>query len=131
MTIGRFVQVGLIGASIGLVLISALAATNTVPGSFAEQDVSAISADATKPKPDCNGITVTVLVTGGSGGAGNDLVLGTSASTTRYAGTAATTASTAAAETTSCGAMLARTSASAVPARIRSTPPARHRFSRT
>lgn len=78
MTIGRFVQVGLIGASIGLVLISALAATNTVPGSFAGRDVSAISVDATKPKPDCNGITVTVLVTGGSGGAGNDLVLGTS-----------------------------------------------------
>jgi len=78
MTIGRFVQVGLIGASIGLVLISALAATNTVPGSFAEQDVSAITVDAKKPKPDCNGITVTVLVTGGgNGGAGNDLVLGT------------------------------------------------------
>ena len=31
MTIGRFVQIGLIGASVGLVLISALAATNTVP----------------------------------------------------------------------------------------------------
>ena len=78
MTIGRFVQVGLIGASTGLVLISALAATNTVPGSFAEQDVSAITVDAKKPKPDCNGITVTVLVTGGgNGGAGNDLVLGT------------------------------------------------------
>ena len=80
MTIGRFVQIGLIGASVGLVLISALAATNTVPGSNAELDVSTITVDQLKPNPDCNGITVSVLVTGGgNGGAGNDLVLGTAA----------------------------------------------------
>lgn len=79
MKIGRFVQVALIGASVGLVLISALAATNTVPGSNAEQDVTGITVDQLKPMPDCNGITVTVLITAGNGGTGNDLVLGTSA----------------------------------------------------
>ena len=80
MKIGRFLKIALIGASVGLVLISALAATNTVPGTNAERDVSTITVDQLKPKPDCNGITVTVLVTGGgNGGAGNDLVLGTAA----------------------------------------------------
>jgi len=79
MRIGRFVQIALIGASVGLVLISALAATNTVPGSFAEQDVTAISIDAEKPKPDCNGITLTALVTGAgtiNGTNAAELVLG-------------------------------------------------------
>jgi len=79
MKIGRFVQITLIGASVGLVLISALAATNTVPGSFAERDVSAISVDDKKPKPDCNGITLTVLVTGVNGGNPNELIVGTGA----------------------------------------------------
>jgi len=79
MTIGRFVQIGLIGASVGLVLISALAATNTVPGSNAEREVSAITVDAKKPKPDCNGITVTVIVTGVNGGNANELIVGTGA----------------------------------------------------
>lgn len=78
MRIGRFAQIALIGAAVGLVLISALAATNTVPGSNAEQDLSTITVDQLKPQPDCNGITVTVLITGGNGGVGNDLVLGTS-----------------------------------------------------
>jgi Ca2+-binding RTX toxin-like protein len=62
--IGRFIQIALIGAAVGLVLISALAATNTVPGSNAGANASAISVDAKKPKPDCNGITVTALLTG-------------------------------------------------------------------
>jgi Ca2+-binding RTX toxin-like protein len=79
MKIGRFVQIALIGAAIGLVLISALAATNTIPGSFAEQDLSAISVDAKKPKPECNGITLTVLVTGVTGGNANELIVGTAA----------------------------------------------------
>jgi Ca2+-binding RTX toxin-like protein len=60
------------------VLISALAATNSVPASNAERDVSAITVDGLKPKPTCNGLTVTVLVIGGAnGGNGSDLVLGT------------------------------------------------------
>ncbi|HWL33662.1 MAG TPA: hypothetical protein VNP89_08655 [Gaiellaceae bacterium] len=64
----------------GLVLISALAATNAVPASNAERDVSSITADDMKPKPMCNGITVTVIVTGGgNGGNANELVLGTAA----------------------------------------------------
>ena len=79
MKIGRFVQIALIGAAIGLVLISALAATNTIPGSFAEQDLSAISVDAKKPKPECNGITLTVLVTGVTGSNANELIVGTAA----------------------------------------------------
>lgn len=77
MKLGRLAAVG---AICGLVLVSALAATNAVPASNAEHDVSPITVDQKKPQPTCNGITVTVLVTGGgNGGAGNDLVLGTAA----------------------------------------------------
>lgn len=77
---GRLARLAAVGAACGLVLISALAATNAVPASNAEQDVSAITVDQKKPKPACNGITVTNLVTGGvNGGGGNDLVLGTAA----------------------------------------------------
>ena len=79
MRIGRFARIALIGAAVGLVLMSALAATNTVPGSNAERDVSAITLDAKKPKPDCNAITVTALVTGAgtiNGSNSAELVLG-------------------------------------------------------
>jgi len=79
MTIGRFLQIALIGASVGLVLISALAATNSVPGSNAGQSISGITVDRLKPQPDCNGITVTALVTGGNGGNADELILGTAA----------------------------------------------------
>ncbi len=80
MKLARLARFAAVGAVCGLVLISALAATNAVPASNAERDVSAITVDQKKPKPDCNGITVTVLITGGgSGGNGNDLVLGTAA----------------------------------------------------
>ena len=78
--IGRFVQIALIGVAVGLVLISALAATNTVPGSRAERDVSAISVDAKKPKPECNGITLTAIVTGVNGTNASELIVGTGAS---------------------------------------------------
>ena len=77
---GRLVRFAIAGAACGLVLISALAATNTVPVSRAERDVSAITVDQKKPKPDCNAITVTVLVTGGGNGNGSaNLLLGTAA----------------------------------------------------
>lgn len=83
MRIGRFIQIALIGGAVGLVLISALAATNTVPGSNAGSSQSAITVDNLKPKPDCNGITVTNLVTGGGdGGNSADLLLGTAAANT-------------------------------------------------
>ena len=76
----RLARYGAVGAVSGLVLISALAATNAVPASNAERDVSSITADDMKPKPMCNGITVTVIVTGGgNGGNANELVLGTAA----------------------------------------------------
>jgi Ca2+-binding RTX toxin-like protein len=42
--------------------------------------VSAITVDQKKPKPACNGITVTTIVTGGgNGNNANNLVLGTAA----------------------------------------------------
>lgn len=79
-TLARFVVVG---AACGLVLVSALAATNAVPATRAERDVSTITVDQKKPKPSCNGITVTVLTTGGgNGGNGDDLLLGTAAANT-------------------------------------------------
>ena len=76
----RSARLAAVGAACGLVLISALAATNAVPASNAERDVSAITVDQMKPQPTCNGVTVSVLITGGgNGGNGNDLVLGTAA----------------------------------------------------
>ena len=75
---GRAARIGAVGVACGAVLISAFAATNTVASSRAERDVSAITVDHKKPRPDCNALTVTNLVTGGAGGGpANDLVLGT------------------------------------------------------
>ena len=66
-----------VGAACGLVLVSALAATNTVSASRAGRDVSTSTADQKKPQPACNGITVSAVVTGGAnGGAADELVLG-------------------------------------------------------
>ena len=65
------------GAAIGAVVISALAATNAVPASRAALRASAITVDGLKPKPQCNGITVTVLRAGVDGANRDDLVLGT------------------------------------------------------
>jgi hypothetical protein len=76
----RLVRFASVGAAFGLVLVSALAATNAVPASNAERDVTGITVDQMKPKPACSTITLTVLVTGGAnGGNGNDLVIGTAA----------------------------------------------------
>lgn len=79
MRIGRAAQVALIGAAVGVVLVSALAATNTVPGSNAGLSSSGISANDLKPQPDCNGIAVTALVTGPSGGVASELIVGSAA----------------------------------------------------
>jgi Ca2+-binding RTX toxin-like protein len=70
------------GAACGAVLVSALAAANTVPASRASSKSSAITVDSLKPLPACAGITVTTLVTGGNGGNTFDLVLGTAAANT-------------------------------------------------
>ncbi len=75
----RYLQATVIGAAVGAVVISALAATNAVPATRAAVRSSAILVDHKKPKPECNGITVTVLRAGVNGGNGNDLVLGTPA----------------------------------------------------
>lgn len=77
MRVGGPFRIAVGGAALGLVLISALAASNSVPGTNAGLSTSAISVDSKKPKPDCNGITVTVLDAVGNGGSGNDLLLGT------------------------------------------------------
>lgn len=73
---GKLWRFAAFGAACGLVLVSALAATNAVPATRAERDVTTITVDQKKPNPSCNGITVSVLITGGGGGGGNDLVLG-------------------------------------------------------
>ncbi|MGH3071119.1 MAG: hypothetical protein ACRDNB_02470 [Gaiellaceae bacterium] len=78
MRFGSLARLVAVGAACGFVVISALAATNGVSASNVERDVSGITVDQTKPKPACNGITVTVLVTGGgNGGNSAELVLGT------------------------------------------------------
>jgi Ca2+-binding RTX toxin-like protein len=80
MRTGRAARLAVLGAALGLVVVSALAATNSVPTTRAGLSQRAIAVDDLKPKPDCNGITVTTLVTGGAnGGNANDLVLGTAA----------------------------------------------------
>lgn len=75
---GRALRLAAIGGACGLVLVSALTATNAVPATRAERDVSTITVDSLKPRPACNAFVVTVLRTGGAnGGPANDLVLGT------------------------------------------------------
>lgn len=84
---GRLARLAAVGAVCGLVLVSALAATNSVPASNAERDITTITVDQKKPKPSCNGITVATLITGGAnGGNANDLVVGTAAADTALRG---------------------------------------------
>jgi Ca2+-binding RTX toxin-like protein len=74
---GNALRVAVAGGACGAVLISALAATNSVPASNAERDVSTVTANQLKPAA-CSGVTVTAVVTGGgSGGGASELVLGT------------------------------------------------------
>ena len=80
MRLGRLVRYAAFGAVSGLVLVSALTATNSVSASRAERDVTTITVDQKKPLPSCSGITVTAIVTGGAnGGNAAELVLGTAA----------------------------------------------------
>ena len=80
MRLGGLVRYAALGGVCGLVLVSALAATNSVSASRAERDVTAITVDQMKPLPSCSGITVTAIVTGGaSGGNAAELILGTAA----------------------------------------------------
>ena len=82
MTIGRFLRIALVGGAVGLVLVSVLTATNTVPASKAGLVQSAISVDNKKPQPDCNGITVTGLTVGATGTNNPDLLVGSAAADT-------------------------------------------------
>ena len=69
------VIVGLLPASAGM------CAGNTVPLSRSTRYVAGITADTLKPSS-CSAITLTTLVTGNTGTAGNDLELGSAAADT-------------------------------------------------
>jgi Ca2+-binding RTX toxin-like protein len=82
MRIGGF---ALVGSCLGVVLVSGFAATNSVPGSRAGTSTSAITVDSLKPRPACNAITLTSLVTGSgifNGTASADLITGSSGADT-------------------------------------------------
>ncbi len=68
----------LAGVVLAVVIGTAFANGNVVPVSHAGRQISALAVDDKKPKPACNGITVTNLVLNTSGGNSNDLVLGDS-----------------------------------------------------
>jgi Ca2+-binding RTX toxin-like protein len=68
---------GLLGLLVACLAVVATAA-NTVPGSSLGSASQAITPDTLKPAA-CAGITLTTLVIGSTGGAGNDLVLGSAA----------------------------------------------------
>ena len=55
----------------------AFTANNTVPGGTVSSSTFAITADALKPAA-CVGVSLTTIVSGATGTAGNDLLLGTS-----------------------------------------------------
>ena len=87
MRAAKLARFAAVGAACGLVLVSALAATNTVSASRAERDVTTIAVDQKKPQPACNGITVTAIVTGGAnGGNADELILGLAAADTNLRG---------------------------------------------
>ena len=57
-------------------VMNAFAATNTVPSTRLDDDSIPITANALKPS-DCSSLNLTNIVVGGTGTAGNDLILGT------------------------------------------------------
>jgi len=57
-------------------IFSVFAAANTVPVSGLDTTTQAITANSLKP-PECAGLNLDTVVDSGSGGSGNDLVLGT------------------------------------------------------
>ncbi len=64
---------------------AALGAANAIPGSRSGKYVTPITADTLKPSS-CSAITLTTIVVGNTGTAGNDLELGSAAADTRSAG---------------------------------------------
>src|SRR4051812_37697235 len=75
-----------IAALIGVSLVSAFTAANTVPTSRVGNPTESATAEKLKPSS-CSGITLTTIIVGLTGGAGNDLVLGTSAGESLDGGT--------------------------------------------
>ncbi len=57
-------------------LVTAFAASNTVPSTRLADNTLPITANALKPS-DCSSLNLTTIVVAGSGTAGNDLILGT------------------------------------------------------
>jgi len=72
---------GVVGVLLAFVLAVALAAANTVPATNLGRIQQSIGANDLKPAA-CAGITLTTVVAGTNGGAGNELVLGTAAGET-------------------------------------------------
>jgi hypothetical protein len=70
-----------LGAALALVLAVAFAAANTVPATNLGRIQQPIGANDLKPAA-CAGVTLDTVVAGATGGAGNDLVLGTAAAET-------------------------------------------------
>lgn len=70
-------SVGVLGLLLILIAVVATAA-NTVPASNLGSSSTAITANTLKPAA-CNGITLTNIVIGNTGGAANELVLGSAA----------------------------------------------------
>jgi len=71
----------ILGLAVFIVIsvFSALAATNTIPDTWADQESRSVSADLIKPS-ECSGITLTNIVdisAGETGTSANDLILGT------------------------------------------------------
>lgn len=63
------------GVLVVVCALPALTATNAVPGTYASQTASAITANDLKPA-DCAALNLTSVVVGNDGTAANDLVLG-------------------------------------------------------
>ena len=81
MTAGRLLRVSMtmLAAMVLLSVIGAVAASNTVPFTRLDEDSFSITANDLKPS-ECATMNLTniVVVTNGSGTAGNDLILGSS-----------------------------------------------------
>ena len=80
MRIGRALWLAVLGGVLGLVSVSALAATNSVPATKAGRATAAIGVNDLKPA-NCT-MTLARIVVGLTGTDDNDLVLGTAAGET-------------------------------------------------
>jgi Ca2+-binding RTX toxin-like protein len=85
MRTGRPLRLAALGAVLGLVTVSALAATNAVPATRAGNPTAAIGVNDLKPAA-CAGLTLTAIVVGTNGTDASELVLGSAAGETLRGG---------------------------------------------